>query len=241
MKKLIVIAAALFVGLQANAQLIFNGGYLHQTESTTITGKNDGNEDITLKGTDLLDGFYAGAKYRIGLDGITEGLSIAPGANFSFMFGRHNALNGEGFKEDIIDDKAKMNQIALNVPFHVQYSYEFNPDFKLEAWAGPTFQLGLFDNVVDNDDNPSLLYNRFKVIDPSTTYGSLVGGLIAANFRTQAALNRINLLLGLGVGVEVAEKIHVNVGYDFGVLNLSTANNTTVTRGYLRVGVGYNF
>ena len=241
MKKLFVIAVALFVGLQANAQLIFNGGYLHQTESTTLTGKNDRNEDITLNGTDLLDGFYAGAKYRIGLDGITEGLSIAPGANFSFMFGRHNALNGEGFKEDIIDDKARMNQIALNVPLHVQYCYEFTPDFKLEAWAGPTFQLGLFDNVVDNDDNPSFLFDRYKQIDASGAFGQVLGAVISEKYRTQAALNRINLLLGLGVGFEVAERVHINVGYDFGVLNLSTANNTKVTRGYLRVGVGYNF
>ena len=236
MKKLIVIAAALLAGMQANAQLIFNGGYLHQTEKTVIQGDN-----ATLSGVDALDGFYAGAKYRIALEGITEGLSIAPGANFSFLFGRHTALNGDGFKEDIIDNMARMNQIAFNVPVHVQYCYEVTPDFKLEAWAGPTFQLGLFDNIVDSDDNPSLLFERFKMIDPAGTFGEMICSVLAANYRTQAALNRFNVLLGIGVGVEVAELIHVNVGYDFGLLNLSTSASTKVSRGLLRVGLGYNF
>lgn len=232
MKKFIVVAAALLMGLQANAQLIFNGGYLHETENTSIK-----ENDTELKGTDVLDGFYLGAKYRIGLDGIAEGLSVAPGANFSFMFGRHNSLDDK----DIMDNRARMNQIALNIPVHVQYMYEFTPDFKLEAWAGPTFQLGLFDTVIDSDDNPSILFNRYKVVDPSGIFGDAIGTLINENYRNQAALNRINLLLGLGIGVEVAERVHVNVGYDFGVLNLSTANNSKVTRGYLRVGLGYNF
>ena len=65
MKKLLVIAAALLIGMQANAQLIFNGGYLHATENSTFTEKLTSG-DVTVSGTDLLDGFYAGAKYRIG-------------------------------------------------------------------------------------------------------------------------------------------------------------------------------
>lgn len=214
MKKLLVIAAALLIGMQANAQLIFNGGYLHQTETTVNTEKN-------LSATDLQDGFYAGAKYRISLDSITEGLSLNPGANVSFLFGRHN---NQGIL-DVMDDKAFMNQIAFNAPLHIQYLLEVTPDFKLEAWAGPTFQLGLYDRVIDDDSNPTLIYNRFNALPASSVL----------------PLNRINLLLGLGLGVEVSELIHINVGYDFGLFNLSTVTNTTVTRGLLRVGLGYNF
>lgn len=237
MKKLFVIAAALLIGLQANAQLIFNGGYLHQTESTTITEKNAQNEDVTINGTDLLDGFYAGAKYRINLEGITPGLSLAPGANVSFLFGRHKALD----EKDIMDNKARMNQIALNIPIHVQYLFEFNSDFKLEAWAGPTFQLGLFDRVADSEDNPTILFDRYKTVNLTGTFGEVLGPILRANYRSQEAINRFNFFLGAGVGFEIAELIHINVGYDFGLLNLSTANNCKITRGLLRVGVGYNF
>ena len=218
MKKFILIAAALLIGIQANAQLIFNGGYLHATEQTSIQEAG-----TTVSGTDLLDGLYAGAKYRFGLDGITEGLSIAPGANLSFLFGRHNAIDSK----DLVDDKAFLNQIALNVPVHVQYLFEITPDFKLEAWAGPTMQIGLYDRAIDNGENPTLIYNNFKETP------RLMGKL--------GARSLFNLYLGLGAGVEISELVHVNVGYDFGLLNISTDPNAKVTRGLLRIGFGYNF
>ena len=218
MKKFILIAAALLIGIQANAQLIFNGGYLHATEKTSIQEAG-----TTVSGTDLLDGLYAGAKYRFGLDGITEGLSIAPGANLSFLFGRHNAIDSK----DLVDDKAFLNQIALNVPVHVQYLFEITPDFKLEAWAGPTMQIGLYDRAIDNGENPTLIYNNFKETP------RLMGKL--------GARSLFNLYLGLGAGVEISELVHVNVGYDFGLLNISTDPNAKVTRGLLRIGFGYNF
>jgi hypothetical protein len=218
MKKFILIAAALLIGIQANAQLIFNGGYLHATEQTSISEAGN-----TVSGTDLLDGLYAGAKYRFGLDGITEGLSIAPGANLSFLFGRHNAIDSK----DLVDDKAFLNQIALNVPVHVQYLFEITPDFKLEAWAGPTMQIGLYDRAIDNGENPTLIYNNFKETP------RLMGKL--------GARSLFNLYLGLGAGVEISELVHVNVGYDFGLLNISTDPNAKVTRGLLRIGFGYNF
>lgn len=218
MKKFILIAAALLIGIQANAQLIFNGGYLHATEKTSIQEAG-----TTVSGTDLLDGLYAGAKYRFSLDGITEGLSIAPGANLSFLYGRHNAIDSK----DLVDDKAFLNQIALNVPVHVQYLFEITPDFKLEAWAGPTMQLGLYDRAIDNGENPTLIYNNFKETP------RLTGKL--------GARSLFNLYLGLGAGVEISELVHVNVGYDFGLLNISTDPNAKVTRGLLRIGFGYNF
>lgn len=230
MKKLIVIAAALLVGLQANAQLIFNGGYLHATEKTSFTGKNAKGENATFNGTDALDGFYAGAKYRFGLDGITEGLSVAPGANVSFLFGRHGSIDNL----DPVGDRAILNEVAVNVPLHVQYLYEITPDFKIEAWAGPTFQLALYDRAVDSDDNPTFIYNHLKTIPEISLLG-------VTYTREVPARSPFNLYLGLGVGVEVSELVHVNIGYDFGLLNLSTNSSWNVRRGLLRVGVGYNF
>ena len=221
MKKLIVIAAALLIGLQANAQLIFNGGYLHGTE-----GLKRGEQTAQ----NVLDGFYAGAKYRFALDGITEGLSIAPGANLSAMFCREAGFAGNLQAANVADEllkDARRTELALNIPLHVQYLYEITPDFKLEAWAGPTFQLGIWNRSIDGDSNPTLIYNNYKEI---------VEGPLKF-----APRNRINLFLGLGVGFEVAELVHINAGYDFGLLNLSTTQGEEIYRGLLRVGVGYNF
>lgn len=220
MKKLIVIAATLLIGMQANAQLIFNGGYLHATENIT---KNV-NAQNPQTGQNLLDGFYAGAKYRIGLDSITEGLSLAPGANFSFLFGKEAGI------PDAIDD-AKTTEVALNVPLHVQYLFEITPDFKLEAWAGPTFQFGIYNRTIDGDSNPTNIFNLYQEIPVSVNNP---GAPIPPR-------NRINLFLGLGVGFEISELVHINAGYDFGLLNLSTDPNAKITRGMLRIGLGYNF
>ena len=52
MKKLLVVAAALLIGMQANAQLIFNGGYLHATENSTFT-ENLASGDVTVSGSDM--------------------------------------------------------------------------------------------------------------------------------------------------------------------------------------------
>ena len=223
MKKLIVIAAALLIGFQANAQLIFNGGYLHATESVTKTTQVAGVSNIET-GANSLDGFYAGAKYRFALDGITEGLSVAPGANVSFMFGREAGI------ADALDD-SRCIEVAVNVPLHVQYLYEITPDFKLEGWAGPTAQIGILNRAIDGDTNPTNIYNLYKEIPTSENN---LGAPIAPR-------NRFNLFLGLGVGAEIAELVHINVGYDFGVLNLSTDPSCQIFRGLLRVGVGYNF
>ena len=224
MKKLLVIAAALvLMGTQAQAQLIFNAGYLHATETTKHV------QDQTTKvGAGVLDGFYTGAKYRFKLDGITEGLSIAPGANFSFLFGVDGGL------PDVLDD-AKTTEVALNVPLHVQYLFEITPDFKLEAWAGPTFQVGIYNRTIDGTGNPTYIFNQYQDIPANVNVD--LGGAYGA----VPARSRINLFLGLGLGFEVAELVHVNVGYDFGLLNLSKGVGYDIRRGLLRVGVGYNF
>lgn len=224
MKKLLIVtAAALIMGLQANAQIIFNAGYLHATENhsktTTLAGTT-----TTEKGTNLLDGFYAGAKYRFKLDGVTEGLSIAPGANFSFLFGKEAGI------PDALDN-AKTTDVAVNVPVHVQYLLEITPDFRFEFWAGPTASVGIYNRTIMGDENPTRIYNLYKEIPTSANN---LGAAIPPR-------NRFNLYLGLGAGVEVAELIHINVGYDFGVLNLTTDPQGKITRGQLRIGLGYNF
>jgi len=225
MKKLLTIAALLLLGAQAHAQLIFNAGYLHATENLSLTNA----VDQTTTGTNALDGFYAGAKYRIGLDGLTEGLSFAPGANVSFLFGKMgNAYDQAYFGGIETLNGANTTEVALNIPLHVQYLFEINPDFKLEAWAGPMFQLGIYDRSIDGDGNPTLIYNHYKDIPYGLT-------------STIPSRSRINLYLGLGVGVEISSLIHVNVGYDFGLLNLATAPKDKITRGQLRIGVAYNF
>ena len=96
-------------------------------------------------------------------------------------------------------------------------------DVKVKFLAGPTLQLGLVNNLVDRSNNSTTTYNMYK----ETALG--------------AARTPFNLYLGLGAGIEVAQAIRVNVGFDFGLLNLTTGTNATLRRNILKIGVGYIF
>ena len=214
MKKLIVVlAVALLAGVQAHAQFIADAGYIHAFETAKVTSNGS-----TVKGSDALDGFYAGGKVRLPLYGIAEGLSIDPGVNFSFLFGKDAGLT------DIIDN-ASQTEVAVNLPVHVNYVFEVADGLCLQAYAGPTFQYGIIFNAINGTTNPTSIYNYYKDVP---------GDFIPAR-------NHVNLFVGAGVGIEVAEMVNVLVGFDFGVLNQSTGANRSIYRNQLKVGVGYIF
>jgi len=110
------------------------------------------------------------------------------------------------------------------MPIHLKYQYEFMSNFAVYGFLGPTLQLGLLNNIVDKNDNSTLRYNMYK-----------------ENKLGSAPRTPFNLYLGLGVGVEVAERILVNAAFDFGVLNLTTGQNQKLHRNVLKIGIGYIF
>ena len=185
MKKVLLIVAALFVGLQANAQLRADGGFMHAMETFNWNGTKDGH---------TLDGGYLGAKYNIDLGNLVDGLSVEPGANLSLLFG----------KEDLVIDNYTVSELALNVPVHVRYTYGLTGDFNVYGLVGPTFSYGL-------------------------------------NMHAGISRNPFNMYLGLAAGIEVAQMIHVNVGFDFGLLNMSSTSHLGIGRNVLKIGVGYIF
>ena len=207
MKKLLLIAAALFVGLQANAQLVAEGGYLHAFDTYKFSG------NTTTWSSDL-DGIYLGGKWQIGLDGITDGLGIAPGANLSFLFGKFQGISNLSERE-----------IDLNIPVLVTYEYDLTSDFGIMGMLGPNLQLGLLNHVVARNGASDTSYNLYKEQPALGT----------------SARSAFNLYITLGVGIEVAKMIQVNVGFDWGLLNLSTDSYGKLTRNALRIGVGYIF
>jgi len=238
MKKVILLAASLLLmAFQANAQLTADAGYIHAFERFKANYKVlQGTVEINDSGTSSLDGFYAGAKYGIALDGITEGLSVAPGANFSFLFGKE-----EGIADVMnVGSVSHVTEVALNIPVLVQYAYELGQDFKLTAYAGPTFQCGILNRAIDGEDNPSLIYNQYKTVERGLL-GTDALGVTHWYDGDIPARNRINLFLGLGVGFEVAQKVQLNVGYDFGLFNLSSGDGFKITRSQLKIGLGYIF
>ena len=132
MKKIIAIvlgAAALLMGTQANAQLSVGAGWLNSTETTTVKAGN-----TSSSAASNLNGFYAGAQYNIN---IVSRLGVAPGVYFSGLFGKRT--------DDLwlATGEKQFSELSINVPVNVNYTFPIGSDFNVIVYAGPIFQLGV--------------------------------------------------------------------------------------------------
>ena len=222
MKKLIAIAAAIVLfGTQAFAQLSVGAGYLNSTE-TSKTQTNDG----VKKESQDLNGFYAGANYTLGLDGLVEGLAITPGAYAAMLFG-----------VDKNDSNTKYTDLSVNIPVNISYGYNLTSDFKLLAFAGPIFQIGVINKTTTKNSNQTTTTNWYE----EQKVGAELGGIDVTLIKVPAR-ERFNILLGGGLGFEVNEQISVLVGYNHSLMNYwKIDDKTKYRRSQITVGVNFKF
>lgn len=206
MKKVLLIVAALFLGLQAKAQLIAEGGYMHAFESAN-----------TLYRTPSQGGLFVGARYHFNLEDLMDGLYADPGLNLSI-------LSGKAQLENVILSNWSSREIALNMPLHVGYKYEILSDFSVYGFLGPTLQLGLMNNIIDRNDNASKRYNMYKdnglgsaPRTPFNLYLGLGGGIeVAQHFRVNVAFDFGLLNLTTMSNARIRRNIlKIGVGYAF--------------------------
>lgn len=120
------------------------------------------------------------------------------------------------------DDDFSNTDIALQVPLNLKYAYELDGDLKIFALAGPALQFGLVKKSTHEAGGVTETHNLYD-----SDYA--------------AQVNRFNVLIGLGAGIEFGEKFQIRFGYDFGLLNLTPdVDGLTYTRpGQLKFGVAY--
>ena len=108
-----------------------------------------------------------------------------------------------------------------------KYLKEKNPDVKLFAFGGPTLSVGL-----SSTSGSSVSIN-----------GSPINGSSKDdNYSEIFSYNRMNLLLGGGLGAELLDHYRVQVSYNFGLLNRSSLGGDYVLlNNRLLVGVAYVF
>ena len=216
MKKIfaIVLAAALFAGTNAFAQLYPGVGYIN----STLSGQYNGNAVDPVNS----NGFYAGASFNVALTG---GLAVAPGLYASLITNTsEGGVSGNLFGYTLSQSsKSTFTEIALNVPIMANYTYALNRDSKVFAFAGPTFQLGLS--------------SKTHTVDTG-----VLNAESDADHYADGDFNKFNIYVGGGVGAEFA-KIVITLGYDYGLMNLyaGSTENTYYHRANLHLGVGYAF
>lgn len=215
MKKIfatILAASLMLVATNAFAQLSAGAGYLNASETTTYT-----NNDTKTSSTDALNGFYVGAQYDMPIPAVS-GLGIETGVFANFLFGKNHSdgLFGLGAGTTTASD------ISINVPVNATFGFSLAGDTNVFAYAGPIFQFGLANKstfVLDSDKSSSTTTDNYASNNPR---------------------NRFNLLIGGGIGAQVAG-IRITVGVDQSLLNYQTADKYTGSRFQLKIGAGYAF
>ena len=205
MKRLAILLSAAFVLLAsapAFAQGSFNVGFLN-----SIDVVKSGNSSST----NPLSGFYAGFGYTLPL---TSTLNFTPGVYYGY------AANSSATDLIITTLSGKRQDHLINIPLHLSFGLDVNPNFRFYAYAGPSLSFGLASIITGSLGKNSSSYDRYQ---------------------EDSNLNRFDIMLGGGLGVEILDNFRINVGYDFGMLNRYNNSNTIYHRNQLTAGVAYVF
>lgn len=145
-------------------------------------------------------GAYIGADYTLDLG---QGLGVLAGLKGAFLTNTETtSLLGE-------TGTTKTNDLYLAVPVQAVYTYALSNDLKLFGFAGPSFSFGL--------SSKSTFTNN--VTDDVT---------VTDNYGDDSKYGKFNVFLGAGVGADIMNTIRIKAGYDIGLLNRSSADNTKV-------------
>ena len=234
MKKIyfILAAAAMFLAVDANAQLQVGAGYNHGTTTERIADEDD-SED--------LDGFYLEATY--GLNLVEKGwgtLALEPGVRFTYL-GESDSDIEFGYKA-----KSAFNETYLDIPVHVKYSYDLGA-VKLSAFAGPVFSMGLTSVLKTSVKGEGVNYVRKHYNYSGKTVVKGEGASSSINPEGLTDYGRFDIKLGLGVGATFMEKFNVKVGYNIGMLNRYTGEQLRkdykykMHTGVFYAGIGFSF
>ena len=154
MKKIcfILVAAAMFIAVDAKAQLGVGVGYNLLNTTTTFADESD---------DESLNGFYVEATYGFNFLNKKWGtLGIEPGIRYTF--------GAEAEQEEIlgIKTRASLTEHYLDIPVHVKYGYEVLPSkLSVHAFAGPVFSVGLASTIKTSADDTTVKTNNYKDSD----------------------------------------------------------------------------
>lgn len=162
------------------------------------------------------NGFYAGVSMDMKLSGV-KGLSFLPGAYASLI----SYASSDNFYGLVSGDE-KSTEIDLTIPAYFKFTYGLSRDARVFAYAGPSAQIGVI----------------AKSYSKATTF---LGSRESTRdlFTGNSGLNRFNVLIGGGVGFGFSQ-FSINVGYDYGLLNVYRGSrDSVINRANLHVGVSF--
>ncbi len=141
------------------------------------------------------------------------GLSLVPGVYYGYLSSDASYLGVAG-------STTKNHYVA--VPVNVKYSIAPIDMFKVFAYAGPRFEFG---------------------VSSKTTASALGVSTTLDNYGDNGSLNRFNVSLGVGLGVDVSDLVRVSGGYSLGLLNMlkNGDDNSSIKTSYWHIGAALLF
>ncbi len=139
-------------------------------------------------------------------------------AGYGLNVGKHLGIV-PGLEYEVVtktENDVKQPEQYLNIPVKVTYGFSLGNIVELGAFVAPTFSMGLT--------------SKAKVDDTSVDMYGEDGFYKRGDFR-----------VGLGVYCDMIEKVRINLNYNFGVVNRSKVDDTTMRRNGVQLGVAYLF
>ena len=139
-------------------------------------------------------------------------------AGYGLNVGKHLGIV-PGLEYEVVtktENDVKQPEQYLNIPVKVTYGFSLGNIVELGAFVAPTFSMGLT--------------SKAKVDDTSVDMYGEDGFYKRGDFR-----------VGLGVYCDLIEKVRINLNYNFGVVNRSKVDDTTLRRNGVQLGVAYMF
>jgi hypothetical protein len=144
---------------------------------------------------------------------LVNGLAVAPGIDFAMVSYKKDDLNYQ-----------KENYLAIPVMFN--YAINLVDGFKLVPYLGPTFSYG---------------------ISSKAKGGVSWGGITLSSdeydvYETFDDYNRLDIMIGGGVALDVMDMVRVQIGYNLGLLNRNNdSDGTAIKTSGVNFGVAYLF
>jgi hypothetical protein len=144
---------------------------------------------------------------------LVNGLAVAPGIDFAMVSYKKDDLNYQ-----------KENYLAIPVMFN--YAINLVDGFKLVPYLGPTFSYG---------------------ISGKAKGGVSWGGITLSSdeydvYETFDDYNRLDIMIGGGVALDVMDMVRVQIGYNLGLLNRNNdSDGTAIKTSGVNFGVAYLF
>lgn len=212
-KTLTILAVAVAMLVTANAQTGINIAYTPQTINST-----NGNLHDTIR----LDGIAIGINQNIALSG---DLALSVGLQGRYGFASSETTVNLGILGSATATAAH-KQLLIDVPVLLNYGFNLGSNVRLTLFAGPTVSFALMGKTTWSG-NASVL-------------GALNLGTDGEDDWYDDNSNNSRFDIGATIGANLSfNQLRLFAGYNMGLLNLSTADNTTRKAAGFFVGVGY--